>query len=50
MMASGVRRTNHALPCAEHPGLMTMSLTEGRYDIIEPWEHYQILMMDFCQC
>ena len=29
MMASGVRSINHALPCAQHPVLMTISSTEG---------------------
>ena len=42
MMASGVRRSKHALPCAQHPTPMTISSTEGRYGIIEPWEHYRI--------
>ena len=49
MMASGVQRIKHALSCAQHPALVTISLTEGRYDITEPWDQYRIsLIMDFC--
>ena len=48
-MASGVRRSKHAPPCAQHPALMTIPSTEGKYDITAPCEHYHIsLMMDFC--
>ena len=36
MMASGVQRSKHTLPCAQHPAPMTISSTEGRYGIIEP--------------
>ena len=39
MMASVVRRSKHALPSAQHPTPMTILSTEGRYGIIEPWEH-----------
>ena len=49
MAESGVRRSEYALPCAQHPTLMTISSTEGRYGVIEPWEHYHIsLMKDSC--
>ena len=44
MMASGVRKSKHALPCAQHPAPMTISSTEGRYGITEPSEHYHILL------
>ena len=30
-MASGVRRSKHALLCAQHPASMTISSVEGRY-------------------
>ena len=46
-VASGVRKSKHALPCAQHTASMTISSTERRYGIIEPWEYYHIsLMMD----
>ena len=37
MMASGVRRSKQALPCAQHPVLMTISSAEGRYGIIDDY-------------
>ena len=47
MMASGVRRSKHALPCAQHLAPITILSTEGRYGTIEPWEYYHVsLMMD----
>ena len=49
VMESGVRRSKHALPCAQHLTPMTISSTEGRYGIIGPYEHHDIpLMMDSC--
>ena len=42
MIASGVGRSKHALPCAQHAALMTISSTKGRYGIIEPWEQHNI--------
>ena len=35
-MASGVWRSKHALPCAQHPAPRTILSTQGKYDIIEP--------------
>ena len=47
MIVSDVQRSKHTLPYVEHPGPMTP--TEGKYDIIEPWEHCHISsMIDFC--
>ena len=49
VMASGVQRNKYALPCAQHLVPMTISPTEKKYDIFEPWEHCHIsLIMDFC--
>ena len=49
LMASGVRRSKQALRCAQHQALMTISSTDGRCGMIEPWEHDHIsLMMDSC--
>ena len=37
------------MPCAQHLAPLTVSSAEGKYDIIEPFEHYHIsLMVDVC--
>ena len=45
-MASGVKRSKHALPGAQHPAPMTISSAEGRHGITEPWKHYHMHIID----
>ena len=46
VMASGVRRSKHALACAQHPAPVTILSTERRYGIIEPSEHHHISLKE----
>ena len=46
MMESGVSRSKHALPYAQHLGPMTISSAEGRYGIIEPWDPLSHIIYD----
>ena len=50
MMVSGIRRSNHTLPCTQNPASVTSSSTEGRCTIIVPWESHIIddrLLLNF---
>ena len=39
LISSGVWRSKHAMPCAQHPVPMTISSIERKYDVIEPGKH-----------
>ena len=47
MMQLGVRRSKHALPCAQHPAPMTISSTEGRYGIMTWRKIMNVLAIQF---